>query len=324
MLIQPRASHHWTPDGQECVPVARVSRTPTRLWWGLLMTMTLMPLFGQAAETITTAVGSSPTQRVSAATGPTLRLHYEPGKAGGNPVEAFMYFVPLISPEAVSIVSSPGSTQSARVTSAKRRFTEHSLLTTCEFEFSGEGSQQNHFDLTNQIRRQERKLKEGRAMRRQLSCITVEGPGSGTVEVEGTISNGVQVVTEVRLRFNARGKSSPVSIDLCDIRYEDNEFRRVNEMVARVNTLTFRRKPGPPRMEVTVASVKKKGAGKNLWQSITGGIKGAAVNAFIDPLRVEATGHRAMLEFGQALVLGASTFTFPRARNLKNPAVGPP
>ena len=71
-------------------------------------------------------------------------------------------------------------------------------------------------------------------------------------------------------------------------------------------------------MEVTVASVKKKGAGQNLWQSIKGSLTGAAVNLFIDPLTVETTGHQAMLDFGQALVSGAPTFTFPRARNLKN------
>ena len=102
-------------------------------------------------------------------------------------------------------------------------------------------------------------LRAGGSTGRQLSSITVNGPGSGTVEVEGTISNNVETVSEVRLRFNAHGKTSPVSIGLCEIRYREGEFRRLNEIVARVNTLTFRRKPGPPKMEVTVASVKKQG-----------------------------------------------------------------
>jgi hypothetical protein len=75
-------------------------------------------------------------------------------------------------------------------------------------------------------------------------------------------------------------------------------------------------------MEVTVASVKKKGAGNSLWNSIKGGITGTVVNLFIDPLTVEATGHQAMLDFGQALVSGAPTFTFPRAKNLKNVVAG--
>ena len=262
--------------------------------------------------------------KASASTGPTIRLDYTLGKSTGNPVASFMYFVPLISPEPVSSLTSPGSTQSAQVTSAKRRFTAHSFSTKCEFEFSGQGSQQSLFDLTNNIRRHERKLKEGGSLHRQLSSITVEGTGNGSVEVEGTVSNGVQTVTEVRLRFNAHGTTSPVSIGLCDIRYADGEFKQLKEIVATVNTLTFRRRPGPPKMEVTVASVRKKGVGNNLWQSIKGGITGTAVNLFLDPLTVEVTGHQAMLDFGQALVSGAPTFTFPHARNLKQPSTQQP
>jgi len=261
---------------------------------------------------------------VSASTGPTIRLDYTPGNSPGNPVAAFMYFVPLISLEPVSLLTSPGSTQSTQVTSAKRRFTAHSFFTKCEFEFSGQGSQESLFDLTNKIRRQERKLKAGGSLHRQLSSVTVEGTGNGTVEVEGTVSNGVQTVTEVRLRFNAHGTTSPVSIGLCDIRYVDGEFKQLKESVATVNTLTFRRRPGPPKMEVTVASVRKKSVGNNLWQSIKGGITGKAMNLFLDPLTVEATGHQAMLDFGQALVSGAPTFTFPHAMNLKQPSAGQP
>ena len=42
------------------------------------------------------------------------------------------------------------------------------------------------------------------------------------------------------------------------------------------------------------------------------------MNLLIDPLTVEAVGHRAMLDFGRALASGAATFTFPRATNLKS------
>ncbi len=114
----------------------------------------------------------------------------------------------------------------------------------------------------------------------------------------------METVREVRLRFNAHHKTSPVSIGLCEIRYHEAEFRRVNEIVARVITLTFRRGPGPPKMEVTVASVKNKGAGDGLWQNFTAGVKSLAANLLIDPLTVEAIGHRAMLDFGGALSFG--------------------
>jgi hypothetical protein len=254
----------------------------------------------------------------NAATGPTIQLDYGGHQSPGNPVASFMYFVPLISPEPVSSSTSPGSTQAARVLSTRRKSTVHSFVVTCEFEFTGKGSQQSILDLGPSIRRDERELRAGGSTGRQLSSITVNGPGSGTVEVEGTISNDVDTVREVRLRFDAHHKTSPVSIALCEIHYREGEFRRFNEVVARVNTLTFRREPGPPKMEVTVASVKNKGAGDGLWQNLTASLKGLAVNLLIDPLTVEAIGHQAMLNFGGALASGAATFTFPRATNLKS------
>jgi hypothetical protein len=296
----------------------RAANWKTSLLPVLLLIAGLVASAIRAGETNAPPLGTNTPARLPKATGPTIRMDYEPGKSSGNPVDAFMYFVPLISPEPVSCVTSPENSQTAHVISAQRHFTDQAFTVKCDFEIAGLGSQQNLFDLAKPIRRHERKLKEGGAMRRQLSAITVDGACSGQVEVEGTVSNGVQTVTEVRLRFNARGKASPVSIELCDIHYQEGEFRHLNEMVARVNTLTFRRKPGPPKMDITVASVKKKGAGGNLWQSIKGGVKGLAVNLFIDPQTVEAVGNKAMLDFGQALVSGEPTFTFPHARNLKS------
>jgi hypothetical protein len=135
--------------------------------------------------------------------------------------------------------------------------------------------------------------------------------------VEGTLTNRVPTVAEVRLRFNDRGKASPVTIGLQDIRYVEGAFRPTNEMVARVNTLTFKRGVVPPRMAVTVASVKRKDAGDGLWQKFVGGVTGVAANLLIKPIRVDATGHEAMLDFGLALAAEEPAFTFPRARHLK-------
>ena len=266
----------------------------------------LLPTFSQAGPPAVVP----PT---AAATGPTIRLDFGRGESPGNPVASFMYFVPLISPEPVSSITSPNSTQVARVLSAKRRSTPNSFVVTCEFEFAGSGSQQSILDLAPTIRRQEEKLKAGGSTGRLLSTITVGGPGSGTVEVEGVITNNVETVSEVRLRSNAHGKTSPISIEICEIRYQEGEFRHLNEILARVNTLIFNRKSGRPKMEVTVASVKKKGAGDGFWQNFKGSVVGLAVNLFIPPLTVEPVGHRAMLDFGRALALGAATFTFPRA-----------
>jgi hypothetical protein len=249
--------------------------------------------------------------------GPTLHLDYGRGKSPGNPVAEFMYFVPLISLEPVFVVKSPGNTQRVRMVSATRSFTATSFLVTCEFEFAGEGNQQNVFDHTEKIRRHERELEEGGSLNHQLDSINVEEAGWVSIEVEGTMTGRVPTVTEVRLRFNGRGRPSPVTIGLHDIRYLDGAIRIRNESVARVNTLTFRRKPGPARMDITVGSVKRKDAGSNFWQNLMGGLKATTVNLLLEPIPVEPAGNEAMLEFGFALASKAPAFTFPRARNLK-------
>jgi hypothetical protein len=249
--------------------------------------------------------------------GPTIHLCYGTEAATANPVAEFMYFVPLISRQPVLSLTSAGSTQSVRIISAKRTFSRHSFEVICEIELTGDGWQQSVFDLTQSAQRHERQLQNGDSVGRQLKSIDVQGAGAITVEVEGPVTNGVATVREVRLRFNAHGHASPVSIDLCDLRRVNGDVQQANEILARVNTLTFRRETGPPKMEVSVASIKHKDAGDGFWQKVKGRVAGAAVNMFIDPLTVEAAGHQAMLDFGQALVAGAPTFTFPRARNLQ-------
>lgn len=249
--------------------------------------------------------------------GPTIHLDYDRADSAGNPVQAFLYFIPLISPEPVTSSTTPGNTQSGRVTSATRKQSASSFKTICDFELNGAGAQENNFDLGTLIHRHEERLRSGGKLQHQLRSITIVGAGRGRVEVKGTITNGFQTVNEVELRFNAEGQTSPVAIALCDVRYVNGEYRLMNEMVARVNTLTFRRKAGPPKMEVSVASVKNKGAGDGLWQNLKGSLKGVAANLAIEPLTVDAVGHRVMLEFGQALATGAPSFTFPHAKNLK-------
>ena len=259
---------------------------------------------------------------VSESAGPILHLNPDPGKSPGNPVSEFMYFVPLISLEPVSVVKSPGNTQRARMVSAVRSFKAKSFLVTCEFEFTGEGTQRNVFDHTEKIRRHERELKAGGLLDHQLGSINVEGAGSFSIEVEGTMTGRVPTVTEVRLRFNGHGRPSLVTIGLYDIRYLDGAIRLRNEKVARVNTLIFRRKPGSPKMDITVASVKRKDAGSNFWQNLVGGLKGTTVNLFLKPIAVDPAGNEAMLNFGFALASEAPAFTFPRATNLKAGGIG--
>jgi hypothetical protein len=262
-------------------------------------------------------IQADPDIRAEDTNGPTIHLCYGSENAVPNPVAEFMYFVPLISCQPVSSLTSLGSTQSVRILSANRRFSRHSFEVTCEVELTGEGWQQSVFDLAQSIQRHERQLQNGDSLGRQLKSIDVQGAGAITVEVEGTVNNGVALVRQVRLRFNAHGHASPVSINLCDLRRVNGDIQPTNEIVARVNALTFRRQPGPPTMEVSVASVTHKESGDGFWQKVKGRMAGTAANMLMDPLKVEAAGHQAMLDFGQALVAGSPTFTFPRARNLQ-------
>ncbi len=249
--------------------------------------------------------------------GPTLQLQTGSRERSGNPIADFMYFIPLISPEPVTTVTSPRSTQATRITAVKRQQSGRAFTTTCDLEFTGQGMQRSDFDCTRKIQRHERELKAGGELDRQLRSITVSGPGHGRLEVQGTVNHGVPSVTQVRLRFDTQGQTSPVSIGLSNIRYVGGTFRHVNEVVARVNTLTFHRQPGQPKMEVGVAALKNKGAADNLWQNFKASLKGAAANLLIPPLNIEVAGQDAMMDFGQALASGAPSFTFPLAKNLK-------
>jgi hypothetical protein len=253
---------------------------------------------------------------VPGSAGPSLVFDYGRSAAKGNRIADFMYFVPLISPEPVAMVESANNQQRARVLPVQTHLDGKSFSTSCEFVITGEGTQQNIFDLSGIIRRNKQKLEQGGMIEKQLTYITVSGQGHGVVEIEGTISNRVPVVNLIRLRFEGFGQPSPVTIGLEDMRFVEGKVRHENELVAQVESLSFKRAPGPPKMEVTVGSVKHKDAGNGLWQRFVGNVTGVAANLLIKPLTVEQLGHQSMLDFGVALATEQPSFTFPKARNL--------
>ncbi|MDB6065414.1 MAG: hypothetical protein JWR26_1622 [Pedosphaera sp.] len=259
-----------------------------------------------------------PMAKANATTGPTLHLDYGSEKSAGNPITEFMYFVALIAPEPVSMTNNAGNTQAVRVLAMKRHVTNKSFVVTCEFEFTGEGFQRNILDHSEQLRKRQAELKAGGAIEKLLNSINVEGGGFAVIEAEGVMNGGVPTVTEVRLRFNGRGHESPVSVEIGDIRSKDGVLVTENAMVARVNTLTFRKQAGQPKMELSLASVKRKEAGNSAWQNFVGGLKGTAANLFLKPTPVEAVGNDAMMSFGLAIASEARTFTFPFAKNLRS------
>ena len=255
--------------------------------------------------------------RVDAALdGPTLHLDYGRGQLA-NPIGQFMYFVPLVSPEPVIAFTSTNNTQCARVVSSICRISGGTFTAICDFEIVGKGYQRNVLDHTDLIRRHEKNLQAGGSLTRQLGSINVTGEGDGGVEIEGTVTNGVRSVNKFCIWFNGQGKPSPVTIKLQDISYHDGAVQIKDTLIARVNSLTFQRRPGTPTMGVELASLKAAGAADNVWQNVWGDFKGLVANEFIPPLAITALGNQAMLDFGKALADKDPTFTFPHANNLE-------
>src|SRR5262249_15282212 len=146
---------------------------------------------------------------------------------------------------------------------------------TCEFEFTGDGMQRDLFDHSPGLKRHDSELKAGKTLSHQIMAISVEGKGNGTIEVDGIVTNGARVANEIRMKFNSHGHTSPVNIDLKDISLCGTNVVYDNEYVARVNSLTFRRKATDPRMDVSLDSIKRKNA-NSAWSNFWGGFKGMA------------------------------------------------
>jgi hypothetical protein len=248
--------------------------------------------------------------------GPTLILNYSKETFKKNPILAFAYFIPLISPALVSREISVNNTQQEGIISYKRTFTSNSFYVACEFELSGKGFHKNIFDSAGMIARNISDVKEGEPLTNMLDYIKFEGDGVGLIEVKGTISGSKQTVTEVDICFDTKGLKSPVTIGLYSVKPQNGQYKyenRYNEIVARVNTLIFSKSEKNPKMGILIASIHKKTEDDSYW----GTIKGVIANFFIKPLEVDKLGNDTMLQFGYATLKQKPTFTFPKAKNIK-------
>ncbi|MBN1473305.1 MAG: hypothetical protein JW914_01695 [Syntrophaceae bacterium] len=250
-------------------------------------------------------------------TGPTMVMRYSKEKLVKNPIASFAYFVPLIAPSLVDNISSVNNNQQVAVISHKITSDAKSFHVTCEFEILGSGFHMNTFDSAGMIAAQTDHLAEGRAMTNMLDYIKFDGDGFGIIEVKGTINGSTKVVTEVNVNFNAKGGKSPVTIGLYDIKPTDGKYKyenRSNELVARVNTLSFKKTENAnPRMGIKVASISNKEEPADFLSSL----KGKIANLLIKPPKVDKLGNTTMLEFGYALLQKNAAFTFPKAKNIK-------
>ena len=259
--------------------------------------------------------GSESAADVNDANGPTVALSYGRPAVEKNPISSFMYFIPLISPTFVDRETSADNEQQVGIVSYKKKITPNSFYVTCEFEILGKGFHKNTFDPVGMIAKHANGLEQGETLETTLDYIKFEGQGFGRIEVKGTMIGSTPTVTEVDICFNARGQKSPVTIGLYDVKPKDGQYKyenRYNEIVATVDTLTFK-KSGTPRMEIEIASLHKKTEDESYW----GTVKAVIANFFIHPPRVTKLGNDTMLNFGYALLKQKPQFTFPKAENLR-------
>jgi len=262
--------------------------------------------------------GNKPAADINDSNGPTVALSYNGRPARKNTTSSFMYFVPLISPTLVETESSANNEQQAGLVSYKRKVTPKSFHVSCEFEMLGKGFVKNTFDAQGVMSLFLPELKRGEPMTNALDYIKFEGEGLGRLDVKGTITGSTETVTEVNLHFNARGRKSPVTIGLYSIDPVNGQYKdenRYNELIARVATLTFKKCDGEPRMGVKVVSVNK----ATNPNGYLGRIKGTIANFFLEPPAISKLGNDTMLNFGYAMLKEKPMFTFPKAKNIREP-----
>jgi hypothetical protein len=261
-------------------------------------------------------LGSKSATDTNDSNGPTVTLSYSGRTSEKNTFASFMYFVPLVSPTLVDVETSADNEQMVGTVSYERKVASRSFYVSCEFEMTGKGFHKYTFDAAEVIAAHTGQLKKGQTLANMIDYIKFDGVGLGCIEVKGTISDSTQAVSEVDLRFNARGRKSPVTIGLYDIKPRDGLYKyenRTNELIARVDTFIFKKKAGEPRMGIKLASINA-AANPN---GLLAGIKGALANLFVNPPRVDKLGNDTMLDFGLEIFNEKPSFAFPKAKNLR-------
>lgn len=248
--------------------------------------------------------------------GPTVTLSYSGLAPVKNPTSSFMYFIPLVSPVLVETEISLDNEQQAAFTAYEKKVGSNSFLVSCEFEMHGSGFFVNIFDANEIIATFGEEIKKNVPVKNVLDYIRLEGEGLGRIDVKGTIIDSNMTVTQVDVHFSTKGKKSPVTIGLYSVKSQNGQYKyenRYNEIVTRVATLTFKKTEGEPRMDIEVVSINK--ASKP--NSYIGRVKGFVVNFFIEPIKISRLGNATMLDFGHTILNKKHSFTFPKAKNIR-------
>lgn len=256
------------------------------------------------------AAGSSPT-------GPTLYLDYAPKTSFDNPVEAFMYFVPLTSLTGVRIEIDPATNFSAGVVNWNYEpLRGRQFRLTCDFDVYGQGLYRVVYDPKEMIDFVRSRHPKEKTLTKLLDWIQVDGPCRGQIMALGRSENGRIEIDQITVSFVRDDAKSPVKTCIYDLPPKNKQYdyaHRVNVLVARVNALTFRRSEDWPRMSVQVGSIVSENQAEGWISSLS-----AFLANFLLPAQpVSAIGNQTMLDFGKTLCEKQSEFVFPAAATIR-------
>ena len=249
--------------------------------------------------------------------GPTLLLDYQPAETFKNPVDAFMYFVPLNSLTGVRTEINPGTTFTAGVVNWQlKKERKEAFTLSCDFEITGQGLYKVIYDPVEMIDLVQTKHPKDKTQTNLLDWIQFNGDCKGRIEASGYGQGDHAVIQEVTVSFTRDGSKSPVLIAIYDIPSVNGKFlyaNKQNNTVARVNTLTFKRSEKSPRMNVEIASLNKADRSENWISSLTA----MFANLVLHPMPISEIGSETMMDFGLALYRKKTDFTFPAAETLR-------
>jgi len=250
--------------------------------------------------------------------GPALHLDYDAGSAPTNPVDCFMYFVPLTSPTSVSVETDPGTTFRASITSWETKQRGNKVHVECDFEVIGRGGYRATYIPDEMIRHSLKSKTKSKEITRLLEWIQLDGPCLGRIEGDGKVVDGQIQMESVEVSFTRDNSKSPVQVSMYDIPRVDDTFvyeNRTNRQIARVNSLTFKCDDDEtPRMSVEIATLTKPEEKEGLFSRLTAVI----ANILLTSTPVAPVGNTTMMDFGMALYEKEPVFRFPVAVNLES------
>ncbi len=192
----------------------------------LLVLIFIGESFGSVETKIT--VPQEKAANLQTLTGPTIFLDYGQGKPALNPVDNFMYFVPLISRTLVETKKNSGNSQQSRVISYKKFVDSATFRVCCEFEMNGNGFYTTFFEPNAMIKDYRQYTKKGKDLKHMLDFIKFEGQCFGVIEIKGKLSQAAETIEEVKIHFNHKNHKSPVTIGIYGVRYVNGDYQYAN------------------------------------------------------------------------------------------------